>query len=207
MAETALLALVAFLVTIDPLGLVPIFIALTHGAEPAQRRQMAAKGVLVGGAVLLLFAVLGEKALTTLGIGMAAFRIAGGIVLLIVAIEMVLERRTDRRNTTAGRLMEEHVHEDIAVFPLAIPLIAGPAAITTVILQTSTAGDLGAFAAVLLAMLAVLALVWLVLVLSSALAGALGPTLVMVLSRLLGLMLAALAVQYVIDGIREAFLR
>jgi multiple antibiotic resistance protein len=206
--ETGVLALVAFLVTIDPLGLVPIFIALTHGAAPAQRRQMAGKGVLVGGGVLLLFAVAGEKALTALGIGMAAFRIAGGIVLLIVAIEMVLERRTDRRNTTAGQLKDEHVHEDIAVFPLAIPLIAGPAAITTVILQTSrAAGDPASLAAVILAMLAVLALVWLVLVLSSVLAGALGPTLVMVLSRLLGLMLAALAVQYVIDGIRDAFLR
>jgi multiple antibiotic resistance protein len=206
MLDTALPALVAFLVTIDPLGLIPIFVALTAAATPAYRRQMATKGVLVGGGVLLVFAVLGEKVLTGLGIGMGAFRIAGGIVLLIVAVEMVLERRTDRRGSTAGQLRIEQPQEDVAVFPLAIPLIAGPAAITSVILQTSrAAGDPLAIAAVIGAMLVVLVLVWIVLCLSSVLANALGPTLVMVFSRLLGLLLAALAVQYVIDGIKDAF--
>ena len=206
MAETFVLALTAFLVTIDPIGLVPIFIALTRGADAARRRAMAVKGVLIGGAILLLFALAGERALTALGIGMPAFRIAGGLLLLAIAFEMVFEKRSERRAGTAGQAVDEP-QVDVSVFPLGIPLIAGPAAITTTILQTGAhAGDPARQALVVGAMLTVLALVTSTLLASSMLAARLGPTLVGVLSRLLGLILAALAVQQVIDGVHAAFL-
>lgn len=206
MAETFVLALTAFLVTIDPIGLVPIFIALTRGVDAARRRAMAVKGVLIGGAILLLFALAGERALTALGIGMPAFRIAGGLLLLAIAFEMVFEKRSERRAGTAGQAVDEP-QVDVSVFPLGIPLIAGPAAITTTILQTGAhAGDPARQALVVGAMLTVLALVTSTLLASSMLAARLGPTLVGVLSRLLGLILAALAVQQVIDGVRAAFL-
>ena len=206
MAETFVLALTAFLVTIDPIGLVPIFIALTRGADAARRRAMAVKGVLIGGAILLLFALAGERALTALGIGMPAFRIAGVLLLLAIAFEMVFEKRSERRAGTAGQAVDEP-QVDVSVFPLGIPLIAGPAAITTTILQTGAhAGDPARQALVVGAMLTVLALVTSTLLASSMLAARLGPTLVGVLSRLLGLILAALAVQQVIDGVHAAFL-
>lgn len=206
MGETFLLACTAFLVAIDPIGLVPIHIALTRAAAPARRRAMALKGVLVGGAVLLVFALAGERALGVLGIGMPAFRIAGGLLLLAIAFEMVFERRGERRAGSAGHLAEEQHVQDVAVFPLAIPLIAGPAAITTAILQSGAqAGDPIREAVVVAAMLAVLALVAAMLIAASALATLLGATLVSVLSRLLGMILAALAVQYVVDGCRAAF--
>ena len=168
---------------------------------------MAVKGVLIGGAILLLFALIGERALTALGIGMPAFRIAGGLLLLAIAFEMVFEKRGERRAGTAGQAAEEPSPVDVSVFPLGIPLIAGPAAITAAILQTGAqAGDPARQALVIGAMLTVLALVATTLLASSMLAARLGPTLVGVLSRLLGLILSALAVQQVIDGVRAAFL-
>ena len=206
MGETFLLAFTAFLVAIDPIGLVPIHIALTRAADPARRRAMALKGVLVGSLILLLFALAGERLLGVLGIGMPAFRIAGGLLLLAIAFEMVFERRGERRAGSAGHLAEEQQAQDVAVFPLAIPLIAGPAAITTAILQTGAqTGDLVGEAVVIAAMLAVLALVAATLLAASLLAAHLGATLIHVISRLLGMVLAALAVQHVIDGGRAAF--
>jgi multiple antibiotic resistance protein len=206
LGETFLLAFTAFLVAIDPLGLVPIHIALTRAAAPARRRAIALKGVVVGGAVLLVFALAGERALGVLGIGMPAFRIAGGLLLLAIAFEMVFERRGDRRAGSAEHVAEDQHLQDVAVFPLAIPLIAGPAAITTAILQTGRyAGDLIHEAVVVAAMLAVLALLAATLLASSVLATLLSATLVNLLSRLLGMILAALAVQHVVDGARAAF--
>lgn len=206
MSETLLLAFTAFLVTIDPIGLVPIYIGLTRGASAERRRAMALKGVGVAAVILVLFAVVGERALATLGIGMPAFRIAGGLLLLAIGFEMVFQRRGERRGGNAGQPVDDSHPQDVAVFPLAIPLIAGPAAITTAILQTGAhTGDIVAEALVIAAMLAVLALVACTLMASTLLASVLGPTLVGVLSRLLGLVLAALAVQQVIDGSKSAF--
>ena len=206
MSETLLLAFTAFIVTIDPIGLVPIYIGLTRGVSPERRRAMAPKGVCAAAAILVIFAPLGERALGTLRIGMPAFRIAGGLLLLAIGFEMVFQRRTERRGSTAGQAVDEAHPQDVSVFPLAIPLIAGPAAITTAILQVGAhTGDLVAEAMVILAMLAVLALVACTLMASTVLASVLGPTLVGVLSRLLGLILAALAVQQVIDGSKAAF--
>ncbi|MFO1069614.1 MAG: MarC family protein [Geminicoccaceae bacterium] len=206
MSETLLLAFTAFIVTIDPIGLVPIYIGLTRGVSPERRRAMALKGVCVAAVILVIFALLGERALGTLGIGMPAFRIAGGLLLLAIGFEMVFQRRSERRGTTAGQAVDESHSQDVSVFPLAIPLIAGPAAITTAILQVGAhTGDLVAEALVIVAMLAVLSLVACTLMASTVLASVLGPTLVGVLSRLLGLILAALAVQQVIDGSKAAF--
>ena len=207
MLETGSLAFVAFLVTIDPIGLVPIFLALTGGETTAGRRRIALKGSLLGGAILLAFALLGEPGLRTLGIGLPAFRIAGGITLLLLAVEMVFEHRAQRRSSTAEQLAGEHDDAGgVAVFPLAMPLVAGPAAITTVILQVSRqGGDVAGLAAVLLALAASLVVVAASLVAASYLGRLLGPTLVTMLSRLLGLLLAALSVQFVIDGVKEAF--
>lgn len=207
LGEVAIQAFVTFFVAIDPIGLVPIFITLTRTA-PAQRRQAALKGTLVGAGMLYLFAFFGDAALARLGIGLPAFRIAGGITLLLLALEMVFERRTQRRSVSAEHLHEELAVEDVAVFPLGIPLIAGPAAITAVILQmTQHAEAPTAQLLALLALGAVLVLVYLLLLASTVIGRLLGPTLLAMLSRLLGLLLAALAVQYVIDGLREAFLR
>ncbi len=205
MAEIALTAFVTFFVTIDPVGLAPIFIALTQGADAGLRGRVARQGVLVGGAVLLVFAVLGNSVLQVIGIGLPAFRIAGGLMLLLLALEMVFERRLQRRGDTAEHARDERQAESIGVFPLGIPLIAGPAAITAVLLQSSAlAGRPGARLVTILAMLAVLAIVYLSLLLAGRLERVLGPTLIIVLSRVLGILLAALAVQFVIDGVRLA---
>lgn len=198
-------AFVTLFVAIDPIGLVPIFIALTRDTPAAYRRQVARKGTLIAAVILLIFAVAGEAGLRQLGIGLPAFRIAGGITLLLLALEMVFERRAQRRSNTAEHLHGEMAPEEIAAFPLAIPLIAGPAAITSVILQMSRVGaDLGGQIAVCLALGAVLAVTYGVLTASALIGRWLRPTLVVVLSRLLGLLLAALAVQYLIDGIAAA---
>jgi multiple antibiotic resistance protein len=204
--ETASLAFVAFLVTIDPIGLVPIFLALTPGETAGGRRRIALKGTVLGGAILLAFAALGEPGLRTLGISIPAFRIAGGITLLLLAVEMVFEQRARRRSTTAETMAGEHDPGGVAVFPLAMPLIAGPAAITTVILQVSRQdGSVAGLAAVAAALLAALAVTCAALVAASYLGRVMGPTLVLMLSRLLGLLLAALSVQFIIDGVKEAF--
>ncbi len=206
MLETGSLAFVALLVTIDPIGLVPIFLALTPLETAANRHRTALKGVAIGGCILLVFALMGEPGLRTLGISIPAFRIAGGITLLLLAIEMVFERRGERRESTAERMAGEHDPGGVAAFPLAMPLVAGPAAITTVILQMSRQqGDLAGQATVLLALLAALAVTGAALVAASYLGRVLKPTLVRVLSRLLGLLMAALSVQFVIDGVKEAF--
>ena len=204
-------ALVAFLVIIDPLGLVPIFIALTRGGDQAVRQQIALKAVAIAASILLAFAVFGQSLLDAIGIGIPAFRIAGGILLFLVALEMVFERRTPRRENTAGQVADErpansHAISDISVFPIAVPLLAGPGAITTVILQMGAlAGSWTAQAVVLAALLATLAITAAALLVAGRLERWLGPTLINVFSRLLGLLLASLAVQFIIDGLKRAF--
>jgi multiple antibiotic resistance protein len=204
-------ALVAFLVIVDPLGLVPIFIALTRGAGQAIRQRMALKAVLIAASVLVAFALLGEELLTSIGIGIPAFRIAGGILLVLVALEMVFERRTQRRENTAEHVADErhavlHHVTDISVFPMAVPLLAGPGAITTVILQMGArTGSWADQVSVLAALLTTFVVVGISLFLASRLERYLGPTLISVFSRLLGLLLSALAVQFIIDGTKRAF--
>ena len=206
MPDVALHAFTTLFVVIDPFGLVPVLLALTAGMTAADRRRMALKGTLIAGLILLGFGLIGERVLGLLGIGLAAFRVAGGVMLLLIALEMVFERRTDRRSRSAGELREVGGHDDIAVFPLAIPLLSGPGAIASImLLMARYEGDLGAQTVVLATLLVVMALCVLVLLLLEPLERLLGPTLTLVVSRLLGILLAALAVQYVLDGLRSAF--
>lgn len=205
MVEPFWTSLVALLVTVDPIGLVPIFVALTPGSSDAERALLARRAVLLAAVVLLLFAIAGEKVLGSLGIGMGAFRIAGGLFLFLLALEMVFERRGQRRGGTAEGVVEDRHGADLAVFPLGIPLIAGPASITTTILVADRlAPTLAGRIAVLAAVVVALGLTWVALLVASRLARVMGPTLIGVLSRLLGLLLGALAAQYVVDGIRDA---
>ncbi|MCX8101298.1 MAG: MarC family protein [Geminicoccaceae bacterium] len=205
MLEPFWTALVALFVTVDPLGLVPIFVALAPRIGPAKRLALARRAVMLAAVVLALFAIAGEALLGWLGISIAAFRIAGGLFLFLLALEMVFERRTRRREDSAEGVVEERPGSDIAVFPLGIPLIAGPAAITTTILLADRLGESASGRlALLLALAAVLAATWLALAAASRLDRLLGPTLIGVLSRLLGLLLGALAAQYVLDGLRAS---
>ena len=206
MLDIVLHAFTTLFVVIDPLGLVPVLLALTAGMAAADRRRMALKGALIATVILLSFGLVGEILLGLLGIGLAAFRTAGGLMLLLIALEMVFERRIERRSRAADELRDVGGHDDIAVFPLAIPLLSGPGAIASIMLLMDRYQDnLTGQALVLAALLAVIALCVLVLFLLEPLERLLGPTLTHVISRLLGILLAALAVQYVLDGLRSAF--
>ncbi|MFN4284180.1 MAG: MarC family protein [Alphaproteobacteria bacterium] len=204
--DLALTAFVTLFVVLDPPGMGPIFVTITRGESAAYRRRMALRGSAVALAILLLFAFSGDLALRGLGISIAAFRIAGGILLLLIAIDMLFARATPLRRTTEAEEMEAEHKRDISVFPLAIPLIAGPGALTSTVLLMGRAGDsLLAQAVVLGALLFVMAIMLLVLLQGDRLNRLLGETGTNVVGRVLGIVLAALAVQYVIDGVKEAF--
>ncbi|WP_207484633.1 MarC family protein [Arenibaculum pallidiluteum] len=205
MLDLAATAAIALLVTLDPLGTGPIFAALTRGDDPAHRRRMAVKGVLIAAGILFVFAFAGEALLHALGIGFPAFRIAGGILLLLLSVDMVFARPSGLRSTTAGEVEEATNRQDISVFPLAIPLIAGPGALTTVLLLMGRAdGDPWAQMLVLGVLAAVLAVVLTALLAAGWISRVLGVTGINVVDRVLGILLAALACQFVIDGIRES---
>ena len=198
-------AAVAFFVTIDPIGVAAIFVGLTVGHDRNQRRRMALRGAVIAGAVLLVFAVIGEAMMRALGIGLPALRIAGGILLLLLAIDMVFARPSGMRGMTETESREAGHRADISVFPLAVPLLAGPGAITLVILfMNQTAEDPLMQAAVLGIMLGVLASALVSLWFAAALTRLLGVTGVNVLHRVLGIVLAALACQFVLDGFAGA---
>jgi multiple antibiotic resistance protein len=197
--ETAFLitAFATLFVVIDPPGLIPMFIALTPGMTSAQRRAIGLRACLVAIAILTLFGLLGEAVLGFIGISMPAFRIAGGILLFLTALDMLFERRTQRREG------QTTVHEhDPSVFPLAIPLIAGPGAIATMILLVGQAGSWHEVVAVHMVMVFTVGLAFLLFLVAGPLERALGRTGVVVITRLLGMLLAALSVQFVIDGVR-----
>lgn len=194
-------AAVTLLVTVDPPGLAPIFIGVTAGMGVASRRQVAWRAPVIGFAILAVFGFLGHAILSALGISLAAFRIAGGLLLFAIAFEMVFELRAKRKSTTAETAVTlDHV-KNIAAFPLAIPLIAGPGAITAMILLAGRAETDPAKVSALLAIAAlVCALCWATFLAAERISAWLGVTGNIVLTRLLGLILAALAVQFVIDG-------
>jgi len=206
--STSLLStFVTLFVVIDPIGMAPIFVALTAGETDRHRRAIAIRACLLALFVLTLFGLAGEAVLGAFGISMPAFRIAGGILLFLTALDMLFERRTQRRQKSAE---EEDDRPDPSVFPLAIPLIAGPGAIASMILLAGQTPD-GARWLHLLAVHAVMATV-LALVLALFLAAgpierALGTTGTLVVTRLLGMLLAALSVQFVLDGLAGAGLR
>ena len=202
--DTALTAFVTLFVIIDPVGLTPIFLALTHDMTAAARRAVAARACLIGLLVMAAFGLVGEALLQVVGIGLPAFRIAGGILLFLIAVEMLFERRSERRGRAAERAEAEEAGPDPSVFPLAVPLLAGPGALASMILLMGrAAGDLPAQAAVMGVMAGVVALAYVLFRLSGVLGRFLGRTGINVVTRLLGMLLAALAVQFVIDGLRD----
>ena len=190
-------------VVIDPVGLAPMFVALTPGESAADRRRMAVRGTVLAGVVLVTFALVGEALLAALRISLPAFRIAGGLLLFLLAIDMVFARHSGVRGPTQREQVEAEQKRDISVFPLAIPLIAGPGAITTILLATSRGGDSAATLGAVLAMLVVVLLLALAALLAATrLTKILGETGTNVVGRVLGIVLAALAVQFVLDGVR-----
>ena len=191
-------AFATLFVVIDPPGLVPMFIALTMGMDPARRRAMAQRACIIATVLLLLFGLAGETVLGFIGISMPAFRIAGGILLFLTALDMLFERRTQRRE--GQHADPDH---DPSVFPLATPLIAGPGAIATMILLVGQSGPgWGGTIAVMALLMAMMLATFLFLLASPLLERMLGRTGTIVITRLLGMLLAALSVQFVIDGIR-----
>jgi multiple antibiotic resistance protein len=200
--EFVVTALVTLLVVVDPVGLAPTFLAVTQGMSRKHRRQVALRASLIALAILLGAALVGDWLLRLLGISLPAFRIAGGLLLFSLAFEMVFGLRMERESRAAEQAMEEHVR-NIAAFPLAIPLMAGPGAITATLLLSGQAAGHPAWLASLIGVIVVVALACYVTFLVAGRIGRfLGVTGNVVLARLLGVILAALAVQYVIDGMR-----
>jgi multiple antibiotic resistance protein len=203
--ELFLSAFVTFLVVIDPPGCAPIYAGLTREASAGARRSMAIRAVLVAAAILVFFGLLGEDLLEALGISLAAFRIAGGIMLFLIALEMVFEKRTERRASRAQEVEADPEHDDVSVFPMAIPMIAGPGSIASVMLLVARSEGLQETLTVFAALLAVLILTLLALLAAGPLMRLLGHRMEAMLTRLLGVILAALAAQFVIDGISVSF--
>ncbi|MEM6760255.1 MAG: MarC family protein [Pseudomonadota bacterium] len=201
MIDTAffITAFVTMFVVIDPVGLAPLFVALTQGADARHRRAVAMRACGIGMIILILFALFGEAVLGFIGISMPAFRVAGGILLFITALDMLFERRTKRR---ADQSDAPHNDDDPSVFPLAIPLIAGPGAIASVILLTGQKPGVEGLALVLAITALVLLLCLIFFMAAGLLERALGQTGITVVTRLLGMLLAALSVQFVLDGLR-----
>lgn len=205
MLETGLIAFTTFFATIAPHDVAALYPALTPHNSPAERRAMALKGVLIAGTVLLLFAFFGEAALRLFGITLPALRTAGGVLLLLIAIDLVFARSSGGTSTTSEENAEAADRADISVFPLATPLIAGPGAIgATILLVANTQGDRVKFTAIVLALLAILALTYVLLLAATQLLRFLGLTGTHVVSRVVGILLAALAVQFIFDGIRAS---
>ena len=196
-------ALVTLLVIVDPPGCAPIFASLTAGTDAAHRRKMAIRSASIAWAILLFFALLGRPLLDTLGITLASFRIAGGIMLFIIALEMVFEKRTQRREERASEIVASPEEEDISVFPMAIPMIAGPGSIASIMLLVGRADGPVETLVVLGAMTAVIVLTLLALLAAGPLMKLIGAKLEAMITRILGVILAALAAQFVIDGIRQ----
>jgi len=192
---------VSLFVIIDPIALAPLFIALTKGQSAGHRRAIGLRACLVAFGLLTVFGLIGDNLLSFLGISMSAFRIAGGILLFLTALDMLFERRTQRRQ---GQAHENPEHDDPSVFPLAVPLIAGPGAIATMILLAGAEGNSATdILAVHLMLLVVLIGVFVSFLLAPAMERLLGPVGINVVTRILGMLLAALSVQFVIDGILE----
>ena len=197
--------LVTFLVIIDPPGCAPIFASLTRGTPAAHRRAMAIRSSLIAWAILMFFALLGRQMLHALGISLASFRIAGGILLFYIAVDMVLERRTQRREERAHSIEGTADAEDISVFPMAMPMITGPGSIASAMLWVSRAEDPLHIAVVLAAITVVILITMVTLLAAGPLMRLIGDKVEAAITRILGVILAALAAQFVIDGLKQSF--
>ena len=192
-------AFATLFVIIDPIGLAPLFVALTQGMSPQERRAIAVRACIVGFGILAAFGLVGEALLGFVGISMPAFRIAGGALLFLTALDMLFERRQERRDDQAVE------RPDPSVFPLAVPLIAGPGAIATMILLTGEAqGDLIQYGAVFAVMAAVVLITLVFFLAGGLIERALGRTGINIVTRLLGMLLAALSVQFILTGLAES---
>lgn len=203
--ETLLLALSTFFATIGPGDLILVYAALTEKSTPAERRQFALRGTLIATGILLFFAVFGEAMLRLFGITLPALRIAGGVLLLLISIDMVFARHSGGTGTTPDEENEARKRHDISVFPLATPLIAGPGAISAIILLSTGEGLFTpGWALVVVGMLAILLLAYLSMLVAIPIQRLLGITGLAVVSRVVGVLLAALAIQFLLDGIRAS---
>jgi multiple antibiotic resistance protein len=197
---------VLFLVVVDPFGNAPMFASLTRGGDLAWRRRMAVKSVAVSFALMLLFAFTGDRLLRAMSIEVSSFKVAGGVLLFLVALDMVFARHSGLRSTTDREDQEARGREDISVFPLAFPMMAGPAALTTILLTVAEArGHPDLFFAMLGVLTLVMAFTLGCLLMAGNLMKLMGETGANVVDRLLGVLLAALAVQYVVDGLKASF--
>jgi len=198
-------ALVTFLVIIDPPGCAPIFASLTRGASSADRRAMAVRSSLIAWVILMFFALLERPMLHALGISLASFRLAGGIMLFFIAMDMVFERRTERRSKRAEEIERTPEGEDISVFPMAMPMIAGPGSIASAMLWVSRAEEPVYVVIVLAAITTVMLLTLITLLAAGPLMRLIGDKVESAITRILGVILAALAAQFVIDGLKQSF--
>jgi multiple antibiotic resistance protein len=192
-------------VIIDPPGCAPIYAGLTTGASSAQRRSMAVRACAIAFAILLFYLLLGEPLLAALHIELDSFRIAGGLMLFLIALDMVFEKRTQRREKRAEQVMATPEVEDVSVFPMAMPMMAGPGAIASVMLLESGASGIEGSLVVIAALASVMLLTLLALLAAAPLMRIFGAGVEAVITRLLGVLLGALAAQYVIDGLRGSF--
>lgn len=195
-------SLITFFVVIDPPGCAPIYAGLSAAASAGQKRSMAIRAVVISTAILLVFALFGEDLLKGLGISLGSFRIAGGIMLFLIALEMVFEKRTQRREDRAQKIADDPDADDVSVFPMAMPMIAGPGSIASVMLLMARNDGIERTLTVLAAMMTILLLTLVALLAAGPIMRLLGQKIEAVITRLLGVLLAALAVQFVIDGLQ-----
>jgi len=203
MIELFISAFATLFVVIDPPGCAPIFAGLTAGATEAHRRSQALRAVFVAAIILVVFAMFGRALLGGLGISLYSFRIAGGIMLFLIALDMVFEKRTERREDRAEKIKAEPA-ADVAVFPMAMPMIAGPGSIASVMLLMSHSETYREQFVVFGALAVILVLTLIALLAAGPLMRIVGAKIEAVISRLLGVLLAALATQFVIDGLMDA---
>ena len=219
MTELFISTFITFFVVIDPLGIAPIFAVMTDGASRKFKRRMVFKSVLTGAVILMFFAFLGNALLSALGISMDAFKAAGGFLLFMIALEMVFEKRTERRKKNTKEFIhphEEHPvptdetdkeYDDISVFPMAIPFIAGPGSIATIMLLMSQyANEVQVQGLVIGSMMTALLVTVVILMAATKIIGMMGPAVASAITRILGVLLAAMATQYMFDGIKTAFI-
>jgi len=199
-------AFIVLFIVVDPIGIAWVFSALTVGCEVKLQRRMAIQGVIFALLFMYLFFFLGEYVLNFMGISLAAFRISGGILLFLLAMEMVFARQSGLRSTTNSEQIEAQQKQDLSVFPLAFPLLAGPGALATVMLMSGQAESFNQYIMMSAVIFLVCAITMVTLFMSRFLSERLGETGANVISRLFGLILAALAAQFVIDGVKQSFL-
>ena len=207
MYEQIFKTFILFFVVIEPVSMVPLFGAMTRGGEPGYRRKMAIKSVVISAGILIVFALLGDYLLQALRVSVNSFKIAGGLLLFMLSVDMVFARQSGLRSTTVREQDEARYRDDISVFPMAFPLIAGPGMLATLLLVIVEArGNPIEFAIIIGVVFAVLLLTLILLLATTPIMRVLGVTGANVISRLLGVVLAALAVQYVVDGVRMVFI-